>query len=516
MITKRLSGDPLRRTGPPFLRAQILAEAGAKFITYSPPCGTDNDYPLKTMVAIVDYRSLSYITTIDMKLSLNDEAAKNFDKKAENLLTEISARPTPDRRSGPADPDLYVSAHIPEKDLIGGIKFGQMDYLGRESAKFWDEGITEIGLFEEGYKNLVRIAEGMQRTEALRDKVSVELLTDLMFDWLEKRYKKVLTIPMTEYVLGECEKRVEELEIWLPISELTIASEIVIGKITLKTITRKMMDDWQAQGPPKTPEHEAMVKQFIDQRRREMQRKAAATIKLVAEPERASQIAFEEAERAISMLRFFSPANFDPQLVSYCGLLGTQHFDLKKVLIIREREGITFDRGFADGSTKSWELSNAVIQMYRTHGLDTLNNLLNKPKRSKFQQDLIDALLLYSRSSLAKNFSDKLVYILIAIESMFLKNSSEPLGTNIGERMAYFAGHSAKEREEIADNVTKIYGLRSSFLHHGRTVTIDHVGILEDFMLTAWRCLQGLIVLAENDETTKEALLSKLEKLKWG
>lgn len=450
-----------------------------------------------------------------MKLEFNQEAAKNFNEKAEKLLLELVVRPGHNQEFS-VDPELHISARIPEGDLIGGIKLGHMDYLGKEDAKFWEERGTLIGLFDDSYKNLVRLAEGMQRTSGLRNIISVELLIDLTFDWIQRKYKKLVAVPMSEYVLGECERRIEELEIWIPVTGLRLASEIVIGKITLKTVTRKMLDDWQTQSPPENPEHEAVIKQFIDQRRREMQGYAAATIKVQTDSERASQIAYEEAERAVSMLRFFSPANFDPQLVSYCGLLGTQHVDHKRFLTIRDQSGIEFTRGFVDGSRKTWELRNEDILRCRTHGLDTLSNLLNKSKRTKFQQELLDALLLYSRSSLAKNFSDKLVYILIAIESMFLKNSSEPLGTHIGERMAYFAGHSAEEREEIANNLKSIYGLRSSFLHHGQTVTIDHLKALEKFMMTAWRCLQGLINLAANDKATKDDLFNRLEKLKWG
>jgi hypothetical protein len=125
-----------------------------------------------------------------------------------------------------------------------------MDYLGKEDAKFWEEREILIGLFDDNFKNLVRIAEGMQRTAGLRHSISVELLIDLIFDWAEQRYKKLLTTPMTEYVLDKCEKQVEELEIWLPVAELRIGTEIQIGKITLKTVTRKMLDDWQAQAPP--------------------------------------------------------------------------------------------------------------------------------------------------------------------------------------------------------------------------------------------------------------------------
>ncbi len=53
-----------------------------------------------------------------------------------------------------------------------------------------------------------------------------------------------------------------------------------------------------------------------------MQGFAAATIKLFAEPRRASEIAFEEADRVVSLLRFFSPATHIPEVFSYCTLQG--------------------------------------------------------------------------------------------------------------------------------------------------------------------------------------------------
>ena len=81
--------------------------------------------------------------------------------------------------------------------------------------------------------------------------------------------------------------------------------------------------------------------------------------------------------------------------------------------------------------------------------------------------------------------------------------------------MAFFAGTTVDERLAIKDNVTKIYDIRSSFLHHGQYVGIDKLDAIQEFMVTAWRCLQAMVQLAANESTTKDQIFKTLEKRKW-
>jgi len=60
--------------------------------------------------------------------------------------------------------------------------------------------------------------------------------------------------------------------------------------------------------------------------------------------------------------------------------------------------------------------------------------------------------LIYSRNSIATDISDKLLFVLVALESMLLKDSNEPLQKNIGERMAFLVGDSAQSRKVIANH----------------------------------------------------------------
>ena len=122
---------------------------------------------------------------------------------------------------------------------------------------------------------------------------------------------------------------------------------------------------------------------------------------------------------------------------------------------------------------------------------------------------LIDTLILYSRSSLAKEIADKLVYILVALESIFLKGN-EPIQDNLSLRMAFMHDVSIEDRRAIRDNIKHAYQLRSSFIHHGKRIGVDDHKTLRQFMLNAWRSLAALIPIART-ETTKDQFYEWLE-----
>jgi hypothetical protein len=94
---------------------------------------------------------------------------------------------------------------------------------------------------------------------------------------------------------------------------------------------------------------------------------------------------------------------------------------------------------------------------------------------------------------------------------MLLRNSNEPIGQNIGERMAFLIGNSLETRKAIVANVDEVYRLRSSFIHHGNS--ISDLEVLSTFMLNAWTCFVNLLGNA-NHFQTKDALISALEDRK--
>jgi hypothetical protein len=100
---------------------------------------------------------------------------------------------------------------------------------------------------------------------------------------------------------------------------------------------------------------------------------------------------------------------------------------------------------------------------------------------------------------------EKVVYILSALESIFLKNQSEPIQQNLGERMAIFSATELAERKAILRNVRAVYELRSRYLHHGHSSTeIEEIGA---FLLNVWVFFVKLVCIRKDFKTKDEFLV---------
>ena len=316
---------------------------------------------------------------------------------------------------------------------------------------------------------------------------------------------------MTQSVLDKCQEVIKEREIWIPISRLYIQAPFPFGKVTFKAITKSMIDDWEARVLSKVtkPGEIESVSKGFERRRQQIQGLAVTTMKLEAESEQAHEIALDETDKSISILRFLSPANIHPAKVCYSAPFGTQHEDRYQFLEVEGGRIIGQTAGLTDNSRIEWNLSNDDLATWAPE-INILSSILASEELTDFQEALLEALILYSRSSLAKQVSDKLIFILIALESIFLKDTGEPIQDAISLRMAYMQDVSVEKRRSIIANVKVVYKLRSSFIHHGHSISLTDIKTLSEFMMNAWLSLAALILLAGTD-ITKEGFFDYLE-----
>jgi len=225
---------------------------------------------------------------------------------------------------------------------------------------------------------------------------------------------------------------------------------------------------------------------------------------------KALEVARFRTERAVAFLRFFSPVNWTPKLRSYCVLLGSENVVQTAELFVEGGTIASYKRGVLDRTQKKWLLANALIEQFPGL-LAQLSRLLDDEKLTPYQEELRDAMLLYSRNSLAVEPADKLVYVLVALESILIQNETEPITKNLGERMAFLIGKDVEGRRAVIANVSDTYRLRSSFVHHGNS--IEDLETLSKFMVNAWSCFHNL-VFHQDRLKTKEELIAALENRK--
>jgi hypothetical protein len=361
-----------------------------------------------------------------------------------------------------------------------------------------------IGLIGDGFRALRDLSERFQTHGNLREVASFEFIRDAVFEWVEFTHRRQAVGALSTYLSKRVNDEIKEFEIWIPLFQTYLESTIPMGPVTLRTITREMMDEAEAKVPVPNAETAAAVRLAFARDRSAVQGRAAVVVRIRAEQNKAIGTSRQHAEVAASLLRFLSPANWTSKLRSYCVPLGSENVRRCVELFIENDSITTYSRGVLD-STQPWLLSNLYLAQF-PRLLDRLSTLWRENKRSPFQQDLYDVLIVYSRNSLAVEPADKLIYILVALESILLRNESEPIGQNVSERMAFLCGNSLVARKAIVANAKEVYRLRSAFVHHGQS--IKDVETLSTFALNAWTCLYNLIMTSEHYQTKDDLILA--------
>jgi len=295
-------------------------------------------------------------------------------------------------------------------------------------------------------------------------------------------------------------------------------SDLAFGNVVFKTIPKQMLDwyeeDVRRAEDGRSEEEAAQIDLHMSRIRHELQGLAASTITVEAEPQRAAEVGRRESERAVELLRVFDVgATTTPEVTSYCALLGRENIEQIRRLNV---EGGRI-RGEAYQNVgvpvMNFHLSDEDICRYKeTLGFDSASELLTLERRTDFQEKLLDALLLYSRSTREKDLAGRLVYMLVAIETILLRDANEYIEQNIGERMAFVIANTPEARRATVRHLKDAYRLRSKFIHHGQT--IDEIETVRTFMLDAWKLFIAL-VKASHEFDTKEQLIDNLDERKF-
>ncbi|HYX72537.1 MAG TPA: hypothetical protein VE732_07185 [Nitrososphaera sp.] len=445
-------------------------------------------------------------------MQLNPKASQSYNERANTLFPHLTARPSQPPRTSVLRfvPDAHVTATIPIQDIIGEIKMMRRDREGNEAGKgFYHEGQT-VELIGEGYQILKKIAVGIHKAPDLHRSVSVTFLIDHIFDWIKESYKRATILPMTEYVLMECEKSIKEYEVWIPIASTHIESEFHFGKMKIKTITREMLDRWEVEFRQTHPEMLTQSDEFFIRWRKKVLGLAAATMKLKAEPKRAYELASSEAERTLAILRCLSPQNCFPFVVSYSVPLGHEGSRSFQYLMTQEDKVVFSTSGIEQTPFDRWTIDNEYMAEMKQFGLDTLDTLLKVQSPTAFQRTVLDALQLYGRSSTLRESADKLTYILTPLEALLLLNKTQS-PEDLAERLALLVDRTLESRKQAFDTVLNIYDRRLSFVH-GEHTEAD-MQLLERFMVMAWTFFINSIGYA-NKYATRDEFIRAIDNLK--
>jgi hypothetical protein len=428
-----------------------------------------------------------------MTFNLHPSAITNYNKKAIELTLLIEEIPidVSNRKDFPSD--LHISSSITDKDIIGEVHMSSSDYKGNIIERYFQFNGKRYGLCSEKYKKLKEIAEKIQAQPVVRKILSRSFIEKTLFSWICNKYKKSDIIDsFIEYLEFSANEIVKEITSWIPIANLEVQTSFPFSRSEIRPLSKSIIDNWEIKMCSPSNKNKEQVTELFKQIRAKYQGLAAVVTKINAEPDYAFDYSMEEANKAASILGIFSSAVLVPDIKCSTKVKGSEFIAQGTSINEVGETGFQMISRILDQSAAVYRrLSTEEISYLRIAGLDKISSLLSSDSLKEFEEAVLNSILMYSKSAFTSDPIEKIVYMLSALESIFLKNDNEPIQQNLCERIAMFISKELEERKSIIKTIKAIYGLRSRYLHHGHT--LSDMELISIFMKHVWVIFVQLI-----------------------
>jgi hypothetical protein len=444
------------------------------------------------------------------KIEFHPEAARAIDARGGALLSKVRNVTSKSRMSSFASESI-PHMKITEAQIVGRITGESVDEFKKEVTAVHFEGLDgAVGLDREATQELDKLVQLAHKSLSTKATLSAKFMRGRLIDWLQQTFRKETVENLSSFLVSSLVEAVASRTILIPIAYLRLEVDLPFGPVEFKVMSRELMDSWHEWYRSRCPPSEMEAFEvWFDRLRKDNQGLAAVSLTVEADEDYALEQCLEKAEQAVAFLRVLHPVNTSPHTALYVRPLGSEN--------IESYSAYCYKAGALQGRRKHvrwpfpsfWEIPKGESNQKITQGLIFL---FSAKERTDFQQRLFDALLIYSRNNIAREAYEKLIFCLVAVESMLLKNASEPIQDNIGERMAYLLGKTPEERLDIETLVKRVYDIRSKFVHHGQRPT--DMETLGRFMEKVWVLFFHFILNVSTIET-KDEMIDTLKRIKY-
>ena len=445
--------------------------------------------------------------------SIHPDAAKSFDERAEALRALVREFP-PESQPDPVAPPVHISAKIGETDIVGEVSQGIMDYGGNVVTRSFRKNGRSYGFTPDDYRSVSALAGSIVKQRDVRHLASKAYVEEKLVAWA--RRAAAAEEGFCAFLSSSASEDVKRRELLVPIANLQTTEPFRLGNVTIETISKDVIDAWEQSVPVEEAETERsrQLQAYFVGLREKLQGYAAARLEVIAEPKRASEIATETAERTTLYLAMYSVAILVPDVRAASVLRGSEY--VRQSTVIELSSGgapLISSHVLEHAAAMPWLIDARVLADMRSRGFEELSALLRLERLNGFQEAVLNALALYCKAAFTGDPIDKLVYVLASLDSLLLKNQSEPIGQNLRERMAFFLTKDGQERKRIIESVQFAYSLRSNYLHHAETEH-EHDRIAEFLAIAAM--FYGRVLACANGFMDRLAFIQAIDDVKLG
>ncbi|MXN51999.1 hypothetical protein GR158_12780 [Shinella sp. AETb1-6] len=373
---------------------------------------------------------------------------------------------------------------------------------------------TPYGLRPHNYGKLRSLIDTALKTKWAKNSLSTDYIRKCFVDWYRLKTKSQSDLSFCSHFLTMARRDIVRRDVVIPVQNLAVEEGFGFGTVKVVPLKPSFFDQLQESLAPPNHDQRDDVISLITQMRKDMRQCGAIELSVLAEVGYANEAALNLASDAVGLLRFFCGATTNSTRMSPVATLGSLTIPTHHVIVTTTNGAFSYTTGVSVENVDYWGISRAAVEtLKQRHYLDAVAGLLNVDELTEFKRAVRAGILAFSRATTFPEMADRLVFAFSAIEGLMLRDQSEAIQQNVGERIAFLITTEPAQRQAIVDNIRKAYRMRSQYIHH-RLTALD-VEVLDQ----AFQDIRSALATAAasmNNFKTRDEFLGAIEKRKYG
>ena len=398
---------------------------------------------------------------------LHEDARRRFEDLGRSLLGRVRTFRQPSKeKPSRFSPDSFTEVTLTGREILGDLHVFWTDHDGRRiGIAVAEAGGARTGLIGPDYKELEALAVAMSQVQPFRSTASVEFLLTEIFEWTKKRHRRQSSEACVDFVLRALEGKATKHRMLFPVSDLHVQSALTLGSVTLSTFPESIFEQLEStQIDAASAEARTELSRSW---RKDFQGSAVAETSVFGEPIRAREIGSERVGLAVGVLRFFAPGHLNSGVTSRVARWGRAPQRSESVFFVgASGQFLSMSSSIVDRSG-TMVVDDELRAVLLEAGLSEVRDILARDAHTDLEQALLTGMINFGRAALTSDNRERIVWYCAGLESLLLKNTSEPIAHNLSERLAMYSYSTVDERTAAVNDVRKAYALRSRFVHHG-------------------------------------------------
>lgn len=398
--------------------------------------------------------------------------------------------------------------------LVGAMVERATDHAGRTVEIYLVDENGSYGFNKEQYSRFNKLIQNLHSTEQLNQKVSSKFIEAESFNWVIEVYKKQQADSnLYDYLTIKADAEVKPHTFYFPILNLEIEKSFKIGNVEFTYFTKEYFDDLYKtlKANDDTYNEETFAQIF----RKDFQGQVLAKLTVTAERDKAEEIAKQDSEIAVDVLKLYSESAIVPERKTMFDLNYKLGYQVQSNFLTQkpnESESLAISIQF---NNHPLNITQSLYQSAYQSGLKIFSDYITLRKTDELHEIIIQSIHLFGSAISNWDLHLRCVNLITILESIFLKaDESKDMERKTKARLSKALTNNHKEKERIKTIFSNIYQVRHKMIHKARRIEIDTRELSEAQMNMVNLFLRLIELNTKFGFKDKETLIQKLNEIK--